>query len=703
RIVSFDFGTEPISPGSGIMGAIRLNIPAPTATIIRFAPADANTFFFNLPQSVTIQAGQTSATIFLGSPISTPTPRVGIIAHLSTQTPAEGVTGFFTISSVQLTSIELSSNTLSADSPVNVTVRFSQPVPARTFVRISVRDSSGLGSSFVTVTHPNLVAGATEAVYILRLSPPNFSTGITNSTIPLNVVASFGTVVGDATTAELVAPIQIVPLLLPDTVTSTQTGSILSTTDTPIQLNVRLRGANTAFGGTILVSTSQPDIIIPVETTIQVPVGVTTVPISLKIVDSNLQTSPQRVTVIVTDVNGQNPKQTEITLVSPNISSFAITSFSNGFGTTIQANVTSNANFNLNCGDPCYFNIGTIPQRTRPLGQGETLTVSLGSEFSYAAFDSSERVTGTITARTGNAERTASRTLSPSSTISADLSARVFTGNQSQIMLSGTASLSNTSVQSVNLTLESSLPSVIPPVFFSSDFITCNITSAGSSTRTIFSSGFSPSLTTWCMDVRANAVSAPTPVTLTLVGTTTRGNLTYTSRKSFTIVVEPLGTFGTPTPTRTPIPLINVATPLPAVQLGQNVTVNIATATPAPTHTPAPTLAPVLVQPQFSFSPGISLAPTPVPITLSLSVSTSTRRATVSISNTLNTDLVISISSSNSRVVAVPATVTIPRGSRSASFNYTLNTASLRTLSTTIRITVSGGGDSASSSFTVRR
>ncbi|HRF94827.1 MAG TPA: hypothetical protein PLZ51_06530, partial [Aggregatilineales bacterium] len=38
RIVSFDFGTEPIIPGRGATGRITLNIPAPEAIQIRIVP-----------------------------------------------------------------------------------------------------------------------------------------------------------------------------------------------------------------------------------------------------------------------------------------------------------------------------------------------------------------------------------------------------------------------------------------------------------------------------------------------------------------------------------------------------------------------------------------------------------------------------------------------------------------------------------------
>lgn len=705
RIVGFDFGTAPISPNSIAIGTVHLNIPVPTRTEIRFAPADSGTFFFSLPQLIFVEAGQTSVPVAIQTPLTTPTARVGIIAHFATQTPAQGVTGFFTVADVQVTGIELSSPTISVGQPVNLTVRFSQPLPSRGFVSVQFLDMFGQITPLISRTGGSANAGATEAVMQLNLLSSGLSTGIVTDTIPINVIVLFGTVIGDAGSNQQTTTLQVVPFMIPESVISTQQGSVLATSDTMTSLQIRVKGARSTTGGTLQITSSNPEFVIPAESTVQVPANTATITVPLKLIDGNFATNSQNITFTVRDANGQNQKTVQITFVKPNVSSLSIAQFSsfNGFP-ALEARGSSNSNVTLRCGNPCYFsglsNEAVTPQRTQPLGTGESFNISLGGIFQYAAFSPDERLTSTVIAQAGESQRQASHTISPSGTINSSLSQ---SGTGQSAFLTGSFSISSQSVNSMRVTMESSLPSVIPPTFFTYSPPTCNTTGVGSDSLS-YSPRFGGVLL-WCLDIREEAVSVNTPVTITLVATTTSGNLSYTSRKSFTVIVSPVGTAATPTPTRTPIPLAgNVATSIPNIQnIGQNITVNIVTYTPTPTFTPTPTPTPTPFVVQQAVVAVFQPAPTPVPVTLSMSVNTTTRRATISIASTRNTNLVVSLSSSNGRIIGVPSSVTIPSGSRSVSFDYTVNLGSVVVSPTTIRITASGGGSSISTNVTVRR
>ena len=700
RIISFDFGTGEVSPGSLVQGTVRLNVPAPTNMNVNLAPADSATFFFNLPQSMTIPAGQTSANITMQTPINTPTARVGVIARLDNQSLIEGVIGFFNIASIQITSLELSSPTLAFGSPVNLTVRFSAPLPTRMF--ISVRATENFQQSqLINISGLSVNAGATEAVVPLTAS----TSGLTNriaDTIPVEIRVLLGTVIGDSTANSQSTIVQVVPIMLPSSVFATTTGVVLATTDATPSLRVQLKGARVSTGGTLQITSSNPEFVIPAEATFQVPANTSTVNIPLKVLSNQFAQRNQNITFTVRDGNGNNPVSTTITFVKPALTSLTIRSvtFFNGVQ-GFEASVQSNVNYTLTCGSPCFFNFGTNgvanPQRTEPLGRNESTTVSLGSEFNYAAFDQNERVTGTVTASIGTSQLSASQTIAPSGILSASLNTQTSSG---RVTLNGFASVNNSTINSITLAVESSHPTIIPPTFYSLDSSNvCNVNGTGSNSQLV--SSFL-GIARWCMDVRSSAVSSPTTVTITLLATTNDRGMTYTSRKSFSIVVSPSGSFGTPTPTITPIVLVGVATPIPNIQnIAQNVNITIATNTPTPTPTPSPTPTPfVLQQSLVVFAQPIV---TPVPVTLSMSVNTTTRRATVSIANTRSTDLVVSLSSSNSRIIGVPSSVTIPRGSRSVTFDYTVNVSAVVVSPTTVRITASGGGDSESASITVRR
>jgi len=702
RIVGFDFGTNPISPNSVIAGTVRLNIPAPTNTEIRFAPADSGTFFFGLPQFIFINAGQTSVNVGIQTPMTTPTSRVGVIAYLASQTPAQGVTGFFTVANVQVTGIELSSPTLAVGQSVTMTVRFSQPLPTRGFVTVSIRDLSGLSTNLVSRTGGGADVGATEAVMQLNVQSNGFSTGIVPDTIPLTITASLGTVIGDGGVNQQTTNLQVVPFMIPESVVSTQSGTVLATTNTMPSLQIRLRGARSTVGGTLQITSSNPEFIIPAEETVQVPANSATITVPLKLINGAFANNSQNITFTVRDANGQNPKTVQITFVKPNVSSLSITQFSSFTGATIlEARGSSNGNVTLSCGNPCYFNglvNGAVtPERTQLLGTNQSFTVSLGGVFPYAAFSADERLTSTIIAQTVDSQRQASFTISPAGIINASLSQ---SGTGQSAFLAGSISLNSQTIGTVRFTIESSLPSVIPPTFFTYTPPTCGTTSTGSDTR-FYSPAFG-SFLMWCLDIREETVSVNTPVTITLVATTTSNNISYTSRKSFTVIVSPAGSVSTPTPTNTPITLVGVATPIPNLQnIVPNVNITIATNTPTPTLTPTPTPTPFVLQQAVVVF--VQSVPTPAPVTLSISANTTTRRATVSISNTRSSDLTVSLSSSNSQIIGVPSSVTIPRGSRSVSFDYTVNTRFMIVSSTTVRITASGGGDSESVSITVRR
>ncbi|MCU0479763.1 MAG: thrombospondin type 3 repeat-containing protein [Anaerolineae bacterium] len=709
RIVSFDFGTTPISPNSLAIGTVRLNIPAPTRTEIRFAPADSGAFFFTLPQLIFVETGQTSVTVAIQTPLRTPTARVGIIAHFASQTPAQGVTGFFTVADIQITGIELSSPTISVGQTVNLIARFSQPLPSRGFISVQFLDAFGQTTSLISRTGGSAEAGATEAVMQLNLLSSGFSTGVVGDTIPITVIASFGTVIGDGGANQQTTTLQAVPFMMPESVVSTQLGTVLASTNAMPSLQIRVRGARSTTGGTLQISSSHPEFVIPAEETVQVPANTATITVPLRLVSNNFANNSQSITFTVRDVNGQSPKTVQINFAKPNVSSLSITQFTSTLTGSpfIEARVASNSNVTLSCGNPCYFsglNNGAItPTRTQPLGTNQSFTVSLGNVFPYVAFSADEQLSSTITAQSEESQRQASHTISPSGIINASLSQ---SGTGQSAFLLGAITVSGQSTGTVRFTLESSVPSLIPPTFFTYDPPTCNTRSAGFASRS-FSSAFGGALL-WCLDIREEAVSVNTPVTITLVATSISNNITYTSRKSFTVIVSPAGSAATPTPTLTPIVLAgNVATPIPVQNFGQNVTVNVVTNTPTPTFTPTPTPtptstpAPIVVQQAFVvFTQPIV---TPVPVTLSISVNTSTRRATISIASTRTTDLVVSLSSSNSRIIGVPSSVTIPSGSRSVSFDYTVNTRNVVISPTTVRITASGGGSSTSASVTVRR
>lgn len=715
QVTSFDFGRTPVQPGLITTGRVSLNAPAPRDTVVRLVPADGVAFSTGFPNQVIIPAGSQTADVNITVAGTISTARVGIIAFIDGQTPSQGFTGFFTVAvnapsirNVQLRDTILGENALEtilfieleglATFNANTSLRYDVLVDESLAPMLD--NISGLASARVIDGVSNTVMSNPVIEVPIRLNLTGFPRNVTADLLdfPIRVSLSIG---GDTIqildTRDVL--LQVRPFLIPSGIRVNNLSDVALDAQAvnSRELIISVIGARASGGGTLRLSSSHPDLV-TVPAQIDVPPNTLQVRVPLQFVSANVASGQQNITFSVTGSRDLPPDiraGTSATLrfVQPFISDISLRQNNDG---RMLVRVLANGAFNIACQSPCYLSEQPNTNILFPiqgLGVTQDLVFSLGSPFRYVAFDTNEQLSSVITAQSANNSRSVTHVNSPTSVVTADLS-------QFSNHLRGNMQMSSAvSGSTVQMTLQSSRPDIIPPVFYNTTGGNCSVTGNGETVRFI-----STSVNNWCMDVRNRAITQPTAVTITLLATTTSGVMTYTSSKSFTIIVEPASVAPTPIPTT----LAPIATPIGIQNLGQNVTINIATNTPTPTPTPTPT---VVVTPrppvvQSSFSVGITsplLVVTPAPITLSLSVNTSTRRGTVSISNTLNTDLVINISSSNSRVVGVPATITIPRGSRSVSFNYTLNTASLRTLSTTIRITVSGGGDSTSSSFTVRR
>lgn len=710
RILSLDFGTQPIIPGRSAVGVVRLNIPAPATTQFRIVPLDSSAFAFTFPQAGFIFAGATSVSVNFIAAGNFTNPRVGFLVHLASQTPTEGVTGFFDISPIQVTSVELTSPMIALDTPSSIIVRLNQPFPTNGSVFIQAIGGDGFSTNLVNATSNIIPAGATEVTIPLVLSSNAFSNSAIIDTISVTLRVSLGVNIPAAGMIPVDTVIQVRPSLIIDTVSSSgggtpNTAPIFASDATMTNLLVRFRGATSTTGGTIRVSSSHPEFVILTQDTFEVPPNTALVSVPLKLINSDFGQNQQSITFTVTDANGANPKTVVISFVRPRLNSFTIREARSFNGVLVtEGSVSSNTNFSLTCGNPCYLQVGSngtfISNRTTAPGNFITTNVPFGLPFQFAAFDVNETLSTTVTARVGADERTATYETSRAIGLTGGIS--VLQDPQGRNYLVGSVGMNSSSQTTVSVHLQSSLPNVIPPAFYTQENSGCTV--SGSGRNSIPISSFFGTTGAWCMDVREEAVSQPTSVTITILATTTERGMTHTSRKSFTIVVSPSGAVGTPTPTRTPIILAGVATPFPAVQnLAQNVVINIATATPAPTNTLAPIATPRPIAPVVQLSQFSPISIAPAPVTVSLSVNATTRRGTVSISATRTTDLVINLSSSNRNVVGVPSSVTIPRGSRSVSFDFTTNTRSIIISPTTIRITASGGGSSTSANITLRR
>ncbi|HRF94828.1 MAG TPA: hypothetical protein PLZ51_06535, partial [Aggregatilineales bacterium] len=364
-----------------------------------------------------------STTVFFSTSGNFSSSRVGFLVHLASQTPAEGVTGFFDISVLQVTSVELSSPVIASDTPSSLTVRFNQPMPANSRVSMVALTQDGQATGLVSVlNNPTIPVSATEITLPLTFNPTQFPNTIANDTLPIRLSVSLGVNIPAAGMIPVETTIQVRPTLLIESIASSiattvsNGGSSFSTTPifasdaTMPNLIVRFRGVSSTVGGTIRLSSSNPEFVIPAEETVQVPPNASVISIPLKLINSSFGQNQQTITFTVTDANGGNIKTVQIPFSKPNLSSISISEFSGVNGTSsLQANVNSNTNFTLTCGTPCYLNVGTngtfTSNRPEAPGRGATTIVPLGSPFRFATFDANETLSTTITARVGDIQR----------------------------------------------------------------------------------------------------------------------------------------------------------------------------------------------------------------------------------------------------------------------------------------------------------
>jgi hypothetical protein len=543
-------------------------------------------------------------------------------------------------------------------------------------------------------TAGSVVDGQRTATAFIRLRPESFPPNVTSDEIVFTLRVSLsviGSTVNLATSQEITLTVR--PFLVPENVRMTGSNTVLLSPEVinAQEVIIRFRGGRVSAGGTLLLSSSQPDLV-TLPASVDVLPNTNEVRVPLIFVSDASPTANTQVRFSARSINGQaSVSSSLITLARAGISDFQLVRNSSG---QLLANVTANGTLNVVCERPCYL-AGQLNSTLSVVN--EFVVLPLGNEFSYVAFRNSETLTSTITATVGSDSRRVSHVIAPAAIAGAGMSQNT----SQQPFLAGSISLPRAiSGSTVNLTLSSSHPNIVPPVFYTTSGGTCAVNGAGGSSRSFSASVLS---TTWCMDVRSSTISQPTPVTITLSLTSFNGVMTHTSTQSFTITIQPAPLAPVPTP------IALVATPVRPVTVVQPVTIVIVTNTPVPTPTPTPSPTPrppVVLQPQLSTgitSPIITSVQLQAPLTVTLSVNTSGRRGTISISNTSNVDVVVNLSSSNSRVIGVPSSVTIPRGSRTASFNYTVNTTSLFLSSTTIRITASITNSSASANITIRR